>query len=346
MATVRRVLPDGLTVSTLLSAKGAQLKFWTTQTNASAEEKVLKISGTVDQLRTNLAAYYGLDLTVIPRAHEVTVPTIDESIRDRQWADFVALGAEWKSTVEAGKVFHLLTSSIRSTPPASTDSTGGAHQEDIHPITLPADNLSAHAHDSNITSASTGHDLHSPDTNTPASLHEAALLHNLSQVVEGLERCEGLRDIVEQVESGKVAEIRARYGPAEGRRGTADAAWPRFRNIVSKRERLYRILKEEFSGDKERFFSFFSVSSVTKKRKRPQDEPVAPEERFRSFRKIVEAAPWCEADVLAERQKEQYYGADGEFCRTLWDERWGAMNLWEVWRSMEKEHYEKKKDSI
>ncbi|KAK7034844.1 hypothetical protein R3P38DRAFT_3351252 [Favolaschia claudopus] len=139
MATVRRVLPDGLTVSTLLSAKGAQLKFWTTQTNASAEEKVLKISGTVDQLRTNLAAYYGLDLTVIPRAHEVTVPTIDESIRDRQWADFVALGAEWKSTVEAGKVFHLLTSS--------------------------------------------SHDLHSPDTNTPASLHEAALLDNLSQVV-------------------------------------------------------------------------------------------------------------------------------------------------------------------
>ncbi|KAK7002507.1 hypothetical protein R3P38DRAFT_3283449 [Favolaschia claudopus] len=74
MATVRRVLPDGLTVSTLLSANGAQLKFWTTQTNASAEEK---LSGTVDQLRTNLAAYYGLDLTVIPRAHEVTVPTIE-----------------------------------------------------------------------------------------------------------------------------------------------------------------------------------------------------------------------------------------------------------------------------
>ncbi|KAK7002508.1 hypothetical protein R3P38DRAFT_3283450 [Favolaschia claudopus] len=228
----------------------------------------------------------------------------------------------------------------------STDSTGGAHQKDIHPITLPADNLSAHAHDSNITSASTGRDLQSPDTNTPASLHEAALLDNLSQVVEGLERCEGLRDIVEQVESGKVAEIRARYGPAEGRRGTADAAWPRFRNIVSKRERLYRILKEEFSGDKERFFSFFSVPSVTKKRKRPQDEPVAPEERFRSFRKIVEAAPWCEADVLAERQKEQYYGADGEFSSSLWGERWGSMNSWEVWRSMEKEHYEKKKDSI
>ncbi|KAK7040008.1 hypothetical protein R3P38DRAFT_3262305 [Favolaschia claudopus] len=64
--------------------QGAQLKFWTTQTNASAEEKVLKIFGTVDQLRTNLAAYYGLDLTVIPRAHEVTVPTIDESVGRNQ----------------------------------------------------------------------------------------------------------------------------------------------------------------------------------------------------------------------------------------------------------------------
>jgi hypothetical protein len=102
--------PQGLTVSTLISAKGTQLKFWIVQTNEKAAKKVINVTGTVDQLRANLAAYYGFDLTVNPREDVMPAPTVDESIRDRQWADLEALGIEWKATVDAGGVFKLLES--------------------------------------------------------------------------------------------------------------------------------------------------------------------------------------------------------------------------------------------
>jgi hypothetical protein len=107
--------PEGLTVSTLISAKGAQLKFWIIQTNEAAEKKALNVTGTVDQLRTNLAEYYGFDLTINPREDTVTAPTLDESIRDRQWADLAALGVEWKEAVDAGRAFKLLGAPISET---------------------------------------------------------------------------------------------------------------------------------------------------------------------------------------------------------------------------------------
>jgi hypothetical protein len=101
-------VPQGLTASSLISAKGTQLKFWIVQSNEKAEKKVLNVTGTVDQLRANLAAYYGFNLTVNPREDVMTAPTVDESIRDRQWADLEALGIEWKATVDAGGIFKLL----------------------------------------------------------------------------------------------------------------------------------------------------------------------------------------------------------------------------------------------
>ncbi|KAJ7811253.1 hypothetical protein B0H13DRAFT_2384076 [Mycena leptocephala] len=73
-----------------------------------------------------------------------------------------------------------------------------------------------------------------------------------------------------------------------------------------RRERLYRIFKQDFGEDKDKFFHFFSVPApLSKKRKRTEDEPSSSEEHFRSFRKIVEAVPWCEADLIAERRKDQ-----------------------------------------
>jgi hypothetical protein len=102
------VPPEGLTVPSLIAAKGAQLKFWTIQANETAGEKVMNISGTVDLLRTNLASYYGLDLTLIPHANVVTAPTINQDIRNRQWDDLAALRVEWRETVQAGHVFKLI----------------------------------------------------------------------------------------------------------------------------------------------------------------------------------------------------------------------------------------------
>ncbi|KAG5640840.1 hypothetical protein DXG03_006871 [Asterophora parasitica] len=111
-------LPDGLTVSTLIGAKGAQLRFWIERANAAAgDKKVLKLSGTVGQQRTSLAVYYGLDLTVVPRQDAIGTPTLDESIRDRQWEDFE--GVEWAATLQAGGIFKLLAPPPSHSLPAS-----------------------------------------------------------------------------------------------------------------------------------------------------------------------------------------------------------------------------------
>ncbi|KAK7041146.1 hypothetical protein R3P38DRAFT_3453333 [Favolaschia claudopus] len=348
-----RTPPEGLNVAALISAKGAQLRFWIIKTNEASEKKVLTLSGTVDQQRTRLADYYGFDLTVIPRGDAVTAPTVDESIRDRQWADFVKLGVEWKETVAAGRVFSLLTTpkskavedvSILLAAESHTlatenhESTSQINPLPSHPaasviekepsITVHADNLSINSTASKI-STTTNRDMpHHP------TLPADALLDDLSKEIEGLARCEGLRDIIQQVESGAVAKIRARYGPSDGRRGTADPSWPKYKDTVSKRERLYRILSEDFAG-------------IPKKRKGAKEEPESLDEseHFRSFRKIVEAAPWCEADLLAEREKEQYHGSNGRFCDLQWAGKWGTMNSWEIWRELGDERYEKTKSS-
>ncbi|KAK6992375.1 hypothetical protein R3P38DRAFT_2658867 [Favolaschia claudopus] len=346
--------PEGLTVPTLISAKGAQLRFWIIQANEASEKKVLKLSGTVDQQRTKLAEYYGFDLSVIPRPDTATVPTLDESIRDRQWADFVKLGVEWKQTVAAGGVFKLLTTSGEQlvfcdssllTPKAAEDVSVLLASEaptptttEIPSITVRANNLSIDS--AAVISTNTSRDmLHNSNPAPP----EAALLDDLSQEIEGLARCDGLQDIIQQVESGKVASIRARYGPSDGRRGTADPSWPKYKNIVSKRERLYRILSEDFAGDKQRFLTFFTVPQIPKKRKRAKDESDSPEDHFRSFRKIVEAAPWCESDLQIERRNEKYVDSNGNFSDALWTEKWGTMNGWEIWREVKGERYEKEK---
>lgn len=101
-------LLEGLTASSLISAKGAELRFWIIKTNELAEKKVLNISGNVDVLRGNLATHYNLDLTVNPRVDPITAPTVNEDIRDRQWADLAALGVEWREKIRIGIPFKLL----------------------------------------------------------------------------------------------------------------------------------------------------------------------------------------------------------------------------------------------
>jgi len=101
---------------------------------------------------------------------------------------------------------------------------------------------------------------HLTTTHAAEAQREVAILGDLSTAIAGLERCEGLRDVIRQIESGEVQTIRDRYGPSEvGRRGTAHASWPKYSNLVSKRERLGRVLEQDFGGDKEKFFTFFSV---------------------------------------------------------------------------------------
>ncbi|KAK6993140.1 hypothetical protein R3P38DRAFT_2567259, partial [Favolaschia claudopus] len=179
--------------------------------------------------------------------------------------------------------------------------------------------------------------------NNTAAECEAGILDDISTVIAGLERCEGLRQIIEQIESGEVQLIRDRYGPSEPRRrGTAHPSWPKYSNLVSKRERLHRVLTQDFAGDKDRFFNFFTVSISSSKKRKRQTEPSAPAEHFRSFRKIVEAIPWCGNDISVERQNAAYSDSTGEFSEAEWGNRWGSRNSWEIWRELGRERYEKK----
>ncbi|KAK7012524.1 hypothetical protein R3P38DRAFT_2550323 [Favolaschia claudopus] len=300
-----RIPPDGLNASSLIAAKGSELKFWIIKTNESAEKKVLNVSGTVETLRSNLAAYYGLDLTINPRVETINVPTVDESIRDRQWADLVTLGVEWKETIKAGKSFKLLE-------PVDIPGLHGLHTS----TSLSSRNMIPQPE-----ICSTNSSTAPPENNTTAQ-REAGILDDMSTVIAGLERCVGLRQVIEQIlESGEVQAIRDRYGPSEpGRRGTAHSSWSKYSNLVSKRERTYRALTQDFAGDKDRFFNFFTVSAVSKKRKR-QSEPPSSTEQFRSFRKIVEAIPWYENDISAERRNEEYLDSTGEFSEVEWGKR-------------------------
>ncbi|KAJ7240213.1 hypothetical protein C8J57DRAFT_1245431 [Mycena rebaudengoi] len=249
----------------------------------------MNISRTVDLLRTNLASYYGLDLTLIPHTNAVTAPTINQDIRNRQWDDLAALGVEWRETVKAGRVFKL----ILNTNPAPS-----------------------------IPSA--------PRSTPTATVHnQAAVLEDLSSLILGLERCDGLREIVQQIESGAVKKIRDRYGPAApGHRGTADPMWPKYSNLVSKRERLGLLPPNRRKKHKSTEESSTSTAA----------------EHFRAFRRIVEAHPWCEADLAAECRKAECLQADGEVSQAIWDVKWGQQNIWEVWRVLGGERYTKAKE--
>ncbi|KAK7029070.1 hypothetical protein R3P38DRAFT_2524900, partial [Favolaschia claudopus] len=304
----------------------------------------LNVSGTVETLRSSLAAYYGFDLTVNPRVETINVPTVDESIRDRQWADLVSLGIEWKDSIKAGKQFKLSpqwhqpechrqsnSSHLASSPaPAAMNSVAQVMHSHI-PSHLPVPSPTL-----------------SPSTSAAAGLREVGILDDISTVIAGLERCEGLRQVIEQIESGDVQAIRDRYGPSEpGRRGTADPSWPKYSNLVSKRERIHRVLMQDFAGNKKRFFNYFTVPPpATKKRKRGADASDLPTEYFRSFRLIVEAIPWREADIVAERQKAEYLDNEGVFSDVKWGQVWDGKNSWEIWREIGKERYQNTKKKV
>ncbi|KAK7005548.1 hypothetical protein R3P38DRAFT_3283218 [Favolaschia claudopus] len=361
------VPPDGLNASSLIAAKGAEL------------------NGTVETLRSSLAAYYGFDLTVNPRVETINVPTVDESIRDRQWADLVSLGIEWKDSIKAGKQFKLVPEVPEALVPKTSIQSilpgielpgielGAANQESIaripsspqwHQPECHRQSNSSHLASSPAPAAmnSVAQVMHShipshlpvpsptlsPSTSAAAGLREVGILDDISTVIAGLERCEGLRQVIEQIESGDVQAIRDRYGPSEpGRRGTADPSWPKYSNLVSKRERIHRVLMQDFAGNKKRFFNYFTVPPpATKKRKRGADASDLPTEYFRSFRLIVEAIPWREADIVAERQKAEYLDNEGVFSDVKWGQVWDGKNSWEIWREIGKERYQNTKKKV
>ncbi|KAJ7898296.1 hypothetical protein B0H14DRAFT_2557328 [Mycena olivaceomarginata] len=316
-----------------------------------SREKVLNVTGTVDQLRANLAAYYGFDLTVNPREDVMTAPNksranaildlILSATQPNRADDQQPIQSDSYPTVST----HNRDLEIPSSNPAAKHTIGAYSNHSTFPNInsgqsdtadasriISGNNLvlaPPHSHP-RAESSAVGTHQSNPSAAEPAP-HEAALLQDFSKVIEGLEKCEGLQDVVQQIESGAVKAIRTRYGPVEKRHGTADPLWPKYKNPVSKRERLYKVVEQDFEGNKER-----RESAVTR---------IPLYDRLQSYRKIVEAKPWCEADLEAERQKEQYRNRNGEFAEDMWTARWGAKNFWEVWREMKRERYVKEKKS-
>jgi len=104
--------PSELTVSTLNSTSGNQLRFWIQGVNDAAGKRVLIKSGRVEELKARLAAHYGLDCL----ASASVVPTmgplpLDKHIQKKQWDHLRDLGHEWAQMASAGHKFKLCASS-------------------------------------------------------------------------------------------------------------------------------------------------------------------------------------------------------------------------------------------
>jgi len=151
--------------------------------------------------------------------------------------------------------------------------------------------------------------------------------------VTALNKANGIRQAITQVKSGEVQVIRDKYCP-KSRKEPSNLVWNSIKNAISRRERLYLQLQNQFSGDEDRFFTFFTLTPdqvQAKKKKRG--------ENLRGMRKLVEAISRMEKDIVVQKQHSQYLGSDGQFSMALWQATWGNQNDWEVWRQLGLETY-------
>jgi hypothetical protein len=171
--------------------------------------------------------------------------------------------------------------------------------------------------------------------------HDAAVLASVERDIESLHRATNLRDVITQVKDGSVARMRGLYGPQKGH--AAHSLWPRMKVTINRREKLFTQLMDprEFSGDEERFFAFFTsaCSKLQKSRRRKgdgNDSDTVP------YQLIVEAISHCNQDIQEKKKKACYLDPTvGSFSIEAWQDKWGELNSWEVWRVLEKEYYQK-----
>lgn len=161
---------------------------------------------------------------------------------------------------------------------------------------------------------------------------QASILDVCERQIDALTRAEGLRDVIDQVKSGRVQAIRDKYGPQKGR--TSNPMWGKIKGAVTRRERLYEVLfRDEFGEDESRFFTFF-----TRERKSAQQE-----DSLQAFRPVVQAIPHMQADIKAEKTKPCYFDSSGYFSDVIWQDVWEGQNNMEIWRAIGKENYSSRK---
>ncbi|KAF9040326.1 hypothetical protein BDP27DRAFT_1435167, partial [Rhodocollybia butyracea] len=352
------------------TAKVKELNAWAKVVNEGfpARKKPIKTSVPKPKLVEALAVFYQLDLSQTPVTAPAEHPiTVSEHILERQWDDFVAIAEErdlaeqngipfllMKNAnfpdslcIELRRLLHCYLAQVTGTPRSalvakngSLDSLSAIHA--LHEALYDSGSLTVQvdAHipqiDSRICSnLTTQVDLMYVLNNNKSvevlggqTLLEACALD--IKALETISSSNGLQDAIGQVESGFLQNF-----VNDQRVGAKNPeVWSQVRNSVSKRKRLYSVLINDFKGDKDHFFAFFTMpEKLSKSGKLLPAKPVA-------FRLAVEAISRCKKEVDVERSKSVYHIPDSEqFSLELWNTKWGQQNDWEIWRKLGKERY-------
>jgi hypothetical protein len=169
---------------------------------------------------------------------------------------------------------------------------------------------------------------------------QASLLEACSYDIKALQQANSLDEVIAQVERGDVAEIRKQYGP-QGQCKGGKPEWKSLKVTVNKRERIYKQLMNEFNGDKDQFFRFFTIGNLEGEasRRKGKRKRAEAECQLMASNKVAEAIPHRDKDLDEEMASAAYQDEQGGFSQDLWDARWRGQNRWEIWRSLGKEKY-------
>jgi hypothetical protein len=175
-----------------------------------------------------------------------------------------------------------------------------------------------------------------PSEAAASSQSQAKVLDACSLDLKALNMAKNLREVIAQVDSGQVKDIRDRYGPTRGSAGSS-AQWKMVKTVVNKRERIYTQLASEFNGDKDRFFAFFTIPA--RKRKSLPGKSTVDGVQLRPSNKVAAAIYVRDKDLKEEMKSSDYHDGNGHFQGDLWETRWQGRNQWEIWRELGKERY-------
>jgi hypothetical protein len=126
------------------------------------------------------------------------------------------------------------------------------------------------------------------------------------------------------VEDGDVTKIRDKI------HGTKD--WRPNAMTNYRRSRLYKILKDDFDLDREKFYTFFTVGNIPSE-KRPDST------QYISTRRLDDARKKMKDQIDLEQRKPEYMDDEGRFSSEKWQAVWGDKNRWAVWRELGLERY-------
>ena len=143
-----------------------------------------------------------------------------------------------------------------------------------------------------------------------------------------MEHTEGLHEVLEQVKSGLVHQLRVKYGPSLSPPKKADPLWTTIGQQISRWECLYQDFEAEFEGDMERYLTFFTYQGGVRQKV---------ELKTRSMRLLVEDIPKQNKCLEFETQSAVYMDKEGNFSKEHRQEKWGSKNKWEIWFELDPE---------